>query len=309
MTFKERLATGPVILMDGAMGTELERRGVPMHETAWSATAIDKHPEVIRAVHEDYIRAGAELHIVHSFPTARHVLEPIGLGGKVEVFNRRAVELCHEAIERAGRGGRHRIARSITSNPPRANPSSLPSIATLRANFDEQAGILQDAGVDLFVLEMLCDVEISIAAVEAAAATGLPFSAGFTCLMGEDGRTVETGAHRMGFDRHMTLDGVLSEVLPAIPAEGGNLVAIMHCDFNVTDAALPVLAEHWSGPVAVYPNSGTFKVPNWQFDTVCEPEVFADAGQRWAAQGARIVGGCCGLGPDHVRALRNRLPS
>ena len=309
MTFQERLATGPVILMDGAMGTELERRGVPMHEKGWSATAIDDHPEVIRAIHEDYVRAGAELHILHSFPTARHVLEPIGLGGKVEAFNRRAVELCREAIERAGAGGRHWIAGSISSYAPGANRSTLPPIGTLRANFDEQAGILQDAGVDLFVLEMLCDVDISIAAIEAAAATGLPFSAGFTCLWGEDGRTVETGAHRMGFDRHMTLDGVLSEVLPAIPAQGENMAAVMHCDFDVTDAALSVLAKHWTGPVAVYPNSGTFKVPHWQFDTVCKPAEFADAGERWASQGARIIGGCCGLGPDHIRALRDRLPS
>lgn len=307
MTFQKRLAAGAPILMDGAMGTELERRGVPMHQKGWSAAAMDTHPEVIRTIHQDYIRAGAELHIVHSYSTARHVLEPIGLGDKVESFNRRAVELCQEAIELVGNDERRWIAGSISSYAPAANRSVLPSIDVVRANFDEQAGILKDAGVDLFVLEMLCDVNISMAAIEAAAATGLPFIAGFTCLWGEDGRTVETGAHDMGFDRHMTLDSVLSEVLPTIPADSEATVAIMHCDFDVTDAALPVLAERWSGPVAVYPNSGTFKIPNWQFDTVCTPPEFADAGAGWVSRGARIVGGCCGLGPAHIRALGARL--
>lgn len=71
--------------------------------------------------------------------------------------------------------------------------------------------------------------------------------------------------------------------------------------------ALDVVLQQWSGPVAVYPNSGDFVYPNWQFDTVCAPETFAGAAEGWIERGARLVGGCCGVGPAHIEALRKRL--
>ena len=81
----------------------------------------------------------------------------------------------------------------------------------------------------------------------------------------------------------------------------------MHCDLDVTGAALEVAKRHWRGPLAAYPNSGGFIPPNWQFETVCSPEAFAESAQDWIAAGARIVGGCCGIGPAHIRALHERL--
>ena len=166
--------------------------------------------------------------------------------------------------------------------------------------------ILGAAGVDLFALEMLCDVEISIQALGAAAASGLPVMIGFCCLWGPDGKTVEALARGVGLPP-LSVDEVLPPVLAAIPEDTQAIVAIMHSEFDVTDAALEVLARHWRGPVAVYPNSGEFIYPHWQFDTVCSPEAFADAAQGWIDRGVQIVGGCCGIGPDHIRLLRRRL--
>ena len=87
----ERLAAGEVIIIDGAMGTELQRRGVPMDKVAWSAAAIASHPDTIREIHEDYIRAGAEVIIANTFGAARHVLARASLGERVGELNRRAV--------------------------------------------------------------------------------------------------------------------------------------------------------------------------------------------------------------------------
>src|SRR4029078_8009061 len=89
-----RLDQGKLIILDGATGTELQRRGVPMHGVAWSAAALDSHPETVRAVHEDYIRAGADVIITNSFSTARHVLEPAGLGDRIHAVNQHAVDLA-----------------------------------------------------------------------------------------------------------------------------------------------------------------------------------------------------------------------
>jgi len=303
MTLLDRIEAGGVVLLDGAMGTELERRGVPMHGKAWSAAAMESHPDVVCQVHGDYVRAGARIQIVNSFALARHVLEPAGLGARVGAYNRRAVELARAAVADARPQW---LAGSLSTFADKSDRSRLPKGEYLRANYAEQAGILQAAGVDLFALEMLCDLAISKEMLQAIAPSGLPVMLGFTCSWGEDGKSVETMASGPGFPAQ-AFDAVLRQVLAAVPAGMPTIVAVMHSEFDVTEAALEVVFEQWSGPVAVYPNSGDFIYPNWQFDTVCGPEAFADAAEAWIERGVRIVGGCCGIGPAHIEALRKRL--
>ena len=156
-----RLGATEVLLMDGAMGTELERRGVAMDDDAWCGTAMAQHGDVVRAIHQDYVRAGAEIHIVNSFALARHTLELVGYGDRVAELNRHAVALCREAITQAERP--MWMAGSLSTFVDAHFRVPLPKGAALRANFDEQAGVLRDAGCDLFCLEMLYDVEISLA--------------------------------------------------------------------------------------------------------------------------------------------------
>src|ERR687895_2791314 len=101
---QQRLEGGGVVLLDGAMGTELERRGVPMDDAAWDAAALVTHPDTVREVHEDYIRAGADVIITNTFATARHVLESAGMGERFRELNTRAVALAKEARENAAEG-------------------------------------------------------------------------------------------------------------------------------------------------------------------------------------------------------------
>src|SRR5215204_4880549 len=96
---QQRLEEGEVVILDGATGTELERRGAPMDDAAWDAAALATHPDMVREVHEDYIRAGADVIITNTFATARHVLEPAGMGGQFRELNTRAVTLAKEARE------------------------------------------------------------------------------------------------------------------------------------------------------------------------------------------------------------------
>jgi S-methylmethionine-dependent homocysteine/selenocysteine methylase len=85
------------------------------------------------------------------------------------------------------------------------------------------------------------------------------------------------------------------------------MVAVMHCDLDVSDAAVKIAAEAWDGPLVVYPNSGEYERPHWRFDTVCPPEEFVEHAEGWIADGADIIGGCCGVGPEHIRLLAERL--
>ena len=84
---------------------------------------------------------------------------------------------------------------------------------------------------------------------------------------------------------------------------GPDVVNVMHSDINVTPDALDMVRVRWGGPLGVYPESGYFIMPNWQFVDVISPEDFVAEAKKWVASGVRLIGGCCGLGPEHIRAL------
>ena len=92
-SLSERLKNNEIILLDGGVSTEIQKRGVPMDSDVWSGIAHKTHPEVVRQVHEDYIRAGAQVITANTYSTARHVLESIDLGSEVKSINTEAVRL------------------------------------------------------------------------------------------------------------------------------------------------------------------------------------------------------------------------
>jgi S-methylmethionine-dependent homocysteine/selenocysteine methylase len=297
---RERLARGDVVILDGATGTELERRGVPMDGQAWSATANLTHPDVVRGVHEDYIRAGADVIITNTFATARCHLEAAGLGERVAEVNRRAVELAREARDRVASGRDVWVAGSMSTMAPGADPERRPPVLRLTEMLGEQADILARAGVDLLVLEMMRDVQYAAGAVDAARATGLPLWVGFSCRQAADGGVYMFGGIRENLP--------FADVIAPVMARGGSLLAVMHSEIRDTGPALEIAKQHWKGPLAAYPESGSFTMPNWQFVDVA-PEDFVAHAADWLRQGMQVLGGCCGLGPEHIRLLRERLPA
>ena len=302
MTLIERIGTSVPLLMDGAMGTELDRREAAIDTSAWSARAMAAHRATVTAIHQDYAAAGAQLHITNSFAMARHVLERAGLGDQVRDYNQQSVALCKAAIS-----PEHWVAGSISTYAESSDRSKLPDTAQLRRNYREQTEILAEAGVDMFVLEMLFDVETTLIMAEAAAATGLPICVGFTLNFNKDERYVQTYRNDFSDRAGDAFTDVLSEVLISLPDSNQTIMCIMHCEFDVTDVALKELRNQWQGPIAIYPNSGLYAKPHWRQDTVCSPQEFVTANQRWIESGVNIVGGCCGVGPAHIAALNEHL--
>jgi S-methylmethionine-dependent homocysteine/selenocysteine methylase len=298
---QERLAAGEVVIIDGAMGTELQRRGVPMDKVAWSAAAIATHPDTIREIHEDYIRAGADVIITNTFGAARHVLARASLGEKVAELNKRAVELAREARERAADGRPVLVAGSMSSFLPEDDQSKMimPDVAV--ASYREQAEVLASAGADLIALEMMQDVAYTVYALEGALATGLPVWVGFSCRLAADGETV--------LFYRKDVDAPFAEAIDKVMSVGGSVAGIMHSEIDVMIPALKTLGEHWSGPVAAYPHRGRFIMPEWQFVDAISPDDYVAEARKWLDAGARIIGGCCGIGPDHIRALKEQLPA
>ena len=289
--WQEKLEHGQVVLLDGGTGTELQRRGVPMSDAAWSALAVHTHPRIVREVHEAYIEAGAEVIITNTFGTGRYLLEAAGLADEVDAINRNAVRLAVQAREASGKDVA--IAGSLSNLPPGFDTANYPPHGVELAGLREWAAILADSGADLIALEMLQDASHGSRAMEAALDTGLPVWLGVSCKRGPNGALVS-------FDRsHVDFTEPLNALIPM----GPDVVNIMHNEPETVADAMAMVRERWQGPIGVYPEIGDFQPPDWQFDANATPQALVEQARDWVARGARLIGGCCGTTPEHISAL------
>lgn len=292
----EKIARNQTVLLDGATGTELERRGVSMNSAVWSAEAIRTAPEIVQAVHEDYIRAGADIITCNSFSLAKHMLIRAGLEADFHRLNADSIALAIKARDRAAKRP-VAIAGSIAPTTFCTDPRKCyPPVADALSWYHQQAMILAEAGADLLLIEMIEDITQGSLAVEAALQSGLPVWLGFSCRRTASGTIMLWASEQ-----------TLAEGIEALARIGGDAAFIMHTETRDAADAFTILSAHWHGKRGVYAHSGQFIMPNWQFANVISPEDYAQEAKQWVALGAHIVGGCCGIGPAHIHLLKKVL--
>ena len=285
---------GRPIILDGGMGTALERNGVPMDDKVWSGRAMLTHPDAVRFAHEAFIEAGAEAILTNTFSTARHMLEPGGLGSEVRKINSLAVDLAKQARERVARSP-VAIVGSICEWTSDLNPTwCSPEVVGQAAR--EQAEVLAESGVDILALEMCERVELSEAVTDAIIGLGLPVWMGVSARTHQGQTELATASYA---------DCSFEEMVKRISSYPVDIVNIMHTQIPDVDRAFEIVRRYWSGPIGIYPESGFFTMPNWNFVDVISPEDLVAEANTWVKNGVRLLGGCCGLGPDHIKALAN----
>lgn len=299
-----RMQAGEKIMIDGGTGTEVERRGVPQLQNAWNSGGSLSHPDIVRSIHEDYIRNGAEIIISNTFATSRNLLEDAGVPELFVDYNRRSVELAHEACQTMGTEN-VLIAGGISHW---SFSGRLPSLGDLREGAAEQAAIMRDAGADLIMLEMMIEVPRMVAVLEDASTSRLPVWVGLSCAPDNDGNMCLQAGRA---DENGRMFGEPSQpMITAIEAlKGWNIpvLNVMHTDVEDIHKCLDILDEHWEGLVGVYAHSGGYVDGNWTFEDTISPEDFASAGGSWMDRDVRLVGGCCGIRPDHMEELGRRF--
>ena len=147
------------------------------------------------------------------------------------------------------------------------------------------------------------DLEQSTLAIKAALSTGLPTWVGFTCQQNTDTSEI--------FLRHHP-DILFVQALELLVSKNDfedTVISVMHTNVDDTEPALHILKENWNGPMGAYPNSGWFKRPNWQFEDIISTQNLAIQAKKWVHMGVQVIGGCCGLGPSHIRTLKEMLPT
>ena len=154
--------------------------------------------------------------------------------------------------------------------------------------------LLVEAGVDLLALEMCQHRELTEAAIDALRQFDLPLWLGFSARRFDDRQSMSV------FDYPEREFAELVEIMADTPAA---LCNVMHSPVNDIPEAVEILRRYWSVRVGVYPESGYFTMPDWHFVDIIEPADLLDHAGAWVTSGVRAVGGCCGLGPEHVAAL------
>ncbi len=302
---ESRLRDGGPVILDGAIGTELERLGARMDHGVWCARALADHPDMVHEVHRRYIDAGADVITTNSFSATREAMGRHGLAERFEDWNRRSARIAREERDRSVRSGSVAVAGSVSSY---GRFDGL-DIETMSGHFRAQGEILVEEGVDLLILETLGSAARTVKAmVNATRDLGVPVWVSLSCVRARD-----TGAVMFGIEESreapdaVEIHGPLADAVREIMSVGGSAVLMMHSVRDVTEDAVKILRAAYPGPVGAYPNAGYWTRPNWTFVDQVTPQAYLADARRWIDAGAAIVGGCCGVGVEHIRALAQGL--
>jgi S-methylmethionine-dependent homocysteine/selenocysteine methylase len=294
----DRLPAG-LILLDGGMGQELIKRKVSGQGVLWSAKALFDNPAAVQAVHEDYIRAGADVITTNSYACIRNNFAPEGLLDRLGEMNQLAAMLARRARDRVGR--QVLIAGSMGPQNGSYRPDLVGSYDETEALYREQAGFLAPH-VDLFICETLSCIREARAAVSAAVATGKPVWLSWT-IEDSGAANLRSGESiRAAWD---DIDGM------------GVSAVLLNCSPpEAIGKALPELVAISNVPVGAYANAFTPIPEKWDFHGETSippsridltPQAYAAHAANWLAAGARIIGGCCEVGPAHIEQLNRTL--
>ncbi len=287
-TLHDLIADHGVHVFDGAMGTMLYGKGFFLN-VCYDELCV-KHPELVREVHEGYVRAGAELLETNTFGANPMKLATYGLADETETINRAAAALAREAS-----GGRASVVGAIGPLGIRIEPFGPTSRADARALFARQVAGLLAGGVDGFILETFSDTEEIRAALEAVrGACDLPVVAQMT--VGTDGLT-HYGTDPDTFAKQLT--------------EWGADVIGVNCSVGPAGVleAVEKLVKATDRPISAQPNAGLPKDVGDRKIYLASPEYMASYAKRMIEAGARFVGGCCGTTPEHIKKIRDYVSS
>jgi S-methylmethionine-dependent homocysteine/selenocysteine methylase len=289
--FLERLRSGPPLLLDAAMGTELQRRDANTTLPLWSARTLIDDPELVWTIHGDEVAAGADIVTANTFRTHARTLGKAGLAERAEELSALAVRLAHQAASAPGR--EIFVAGSLSPLEDCYRPDLVPEQDEVEREHEAQARFLAEGGVDLILAETHNSIREAVAATRAAKATGVPVIVSL----------VADGAGRLLSGE--TLGEAAAALMRLAPdAIGINCVPAARLAHDLARLAAVVPGM----PLVAYGNLGLpSEGSGWSFTEDLAPEDYAAEAGRWIALGARIIGGCCGTTAEHTRALRSLL--
>jgi len=286
--FRELLETDSVYVFDGAMGTRLYDKGVYINRSYDELNLVAA--DLVREVHEEYVRAGAEIIETNTFGATRHNLQPYGLESKVREINAAAGRIARRAA-----GDRVFVAGAIGPLGLRIEPFGPTSFEEAKEMYKEQVEGLLEADVDLFVLETFSELSVIEQAIRAVRElSDLPIVAQMTIQ--QDIKTTF---------------GTAPELFTARLDELGADVIGLNCGMGPTHVlhGLEIMHGVTAKPLSAQPNAGLPRDVQGRQFYMGSPEYMAEFSRRFVQTGAKFVGGCCGTTPTHIKLIAEAVRS
>lgn len=293
-----------VTIIDGGVGTEISRRGLPLHPVYWSAMAHMSHPETVLQIHADYIEAGADVISANTFMAGRHILAAGGIS-EFEAVNRGAIDIARQAVQQSGRN-ELKVAGTLSTLPPLDRAHDILRGKDIEANYRAQAELLADSGADLLIAEALFNSESAAPLIDACCGTGLPVWVGLSVstLPGDETLMTFRQPGKLEELEHETLDQLLDTVT-SFPVD---ILGIMHTAVEIMPRSLEALEKKWPGRKLAYAKTGHGTTHDWEFERIIDAEEYADLAADWVeTYDLDVIGGCCGMSPKHISTLTRRL--
>ena len=298
---KQRLDAGEVIILDGATGTELQRRGVEMSPEAWCGPATLGNADLLTQIHLDYIHAGSDVITTNTYAANSMMLTPAGYRNKVKDIVKTAVDAALRARDKAPNGRNVVVGGSLSHMVPHiagtdlVDPDRTPPPAQMAESFHELAQLLKAGGVDHIMLEMMYEENRTPLALAAAQATGLPVWFGLSARRSDAGTIISF---------NLAEESSLETIINFIPETGIDVVNVMHTQPQAVSDTIEMVRKRFTGPIGVYPDSGYFEMPDWNFNEVIPAEKLEEFYSEWVNNGVQLIGGCCGLTIEHIQAAQ-----
>ena len=293
----EKLNNGKLVILDGAMGSELEKSGAKMDKNLWCGTCSVEFPELVTKVHEDYIKAGADVITTNTYACTPISMKNYGLEKSIEEFNQKSVQVAKKAIKNSKKD--IALAGSVSAS----GSFYKLGIKAMIPGFKEQIKILKEEGVDLIILEaMSSQADIVQAMIECSYKINIPVWLSISCVIDD-----KTNKVMLGYNDTVDSPPEVYENFEISLNRFSKLhkgpILIAHSDIDVTGKALDIAKENLNGILGVYPNTGYYEKPHWKFADDITPNDYLEYAKSWLKNGAQIIGGCCGLGVEEIKAI------
>jgi S-methylmethionine-dependent homocysteine/selenocysteine methylase len=294
---KQRLENNDTIILDGAIGAELEKKGAKMHKDLWCGTCSLESPDLVKKVHEEYILAGADIITTNTYATTPIAMKQYGFNDQINDFNKKSVQIAKEAVKNSNKD--IAVAGSVSTF------GSLYKFGTeaMKPGFKEQLKILSGEGVDLIILEaMSSQADIVETIIECSLESKLPVWLSISCVIDD-----KTNKVMLGYNDTIDSDTNIYEDFETSINNFSKIhkgpILIAHSDIEVTGQAVKIAKKKFNGVLGAYRNRGHYEKPHWKFVDNITPSEYLKKVKSWVEDGAQIVGGCCGVGVEEIKAI------
>ena len=295
---ENKLNSGKIIILDGGMGAELEKLGASMDNNLWSGRCSVDNPEIVYKAHQNFIQSGSDIITTNTYASTPISMKEYGYENHIEEWNKASVKIAKKVIDNSNYNVCVAGSVSTYGSWDRIEPKFL------KPGFLKQLSILSEAGVDLIILEAMTSSTRTIEALlDCSNKFDISIWLSISCALNRDRNQLMLGYQESINNSEAFFYDDFENSINEFKKIHDGPILIAHSDIKVINQGIQIIKSNYNGVIGAYPNNGFFKKPHWNVVESISPQEYYEEAKLWVESGAQIIGGCCGVSPNHIKAL------